>query len=257
VLSTLSSLTLSVFRDRISIIPLATCSSASLPLSWFFFLISHLNLPWFNLKPFTLVLSPQTFLKSPLQLSGCAPTGPCLSCTEVSSSGCSTQGEASPAQSRGAGSPPLPCWPCYFWCSLGYDCLSGLWRHVAGSSPASHLPIPSGPFRQGCFLSVHHSASIGSGAFHNSGAFQFENGLLWGTMSKAYHPDRWHQQLFPYPLMWLHHHGRPLHWSGSLLLLKPCWLSHISFLSSMCLSIASRRICSVIIPCTEVRLTGQ
>ena len=37
---------------------------------------------------------------------------------------------------------------------------------------------------------------------------------------------------------------------------KPCWLSHITSLSSMCLNIASRRICSMIFPGTEVRLTG-
>ena len=36
--------------------------------------------------------------------------GPCLSCTEDSTSGCSTPGEASAAQSRGAGAPPSPCW---------------------------------------------------------------------------------------------------------------------------------------------------
>jgi len=40
-------------------------------------------------------------------------------------------------------------------------------------------------------------------------------------------------------------------------LVKPCWLSQITFLSSMCLRISSKRICSVIFPGTEVSLTGQ
>ena len=43
--------------------------------------------------------------------SGCTQTGLCLSCMEDSTSGCSTPGEASPAQSRGVGSPPFTCWP--------------------------------------------------------------------------------------------------------------------------------------------------
>jgi len=40
-------------------------------------------------------------------------------------------------------------------------------------------------------------------------------------------------------------------------LVKPCWLLHVTSLSAVCLSIASRRICSTIFPGTEVRLTGQ
>jgi len=40
-------------------------------------------------------------------------------------------------------------------------------------------------------------------------------------------------------------------------LVKPCWLFHITFLSSECPSIAPRRICSTIFPGTKVRLTGQ
>jgi len=39
-------------------------------------------------------------------------------------------------------------------------------------------------------------------------------------------------------------------------LMEPCWFFHITSLSSMCLSIASRRICSVIFPSKEVRLAG-
>ncbi|KAK4827741.1 hypothetical protein QYF61_021202, partial [Mycteria americana] len=35
-------------------------------------------------------------------------------------------------------------------------------------------------------------------------------------------------------------------------LVKPCWLSRITSLPSMCLSIASRRICSMIFPGTEI-----
>jgi len=47
--------------------------------------------------------------------SGYAPTGLCLSCTEDSTSRCTTPCEVSPVQSRGAGSPPLTCWPWFFW----------------------------------------------------------------------------------------------------------------------------------------------
>jgi len=36
---------------------------------------------------------------------------------------------------------------------------------------------------------------------------------------------------------------------------KPCWLSHITSLFSMYLSIASRRICTMLFPGTEARLT--
>lgn len=42
--------------------------------------------------------------------SVCAPTGPCLSCTEDSTVGCSTPGKVSPAQSKRAGSPPTFLW---------------------------------------------------------------------------------------------------------------------------------------------------
>jgi len=43
----------------------------------------------------------------------------------------------------------------------------------------------------------------------------------------------------------------------NLPLVKPCWLSPFTSLSSMCLSIASRRICSMTFPGTEVRLMGR
>ena len=42
-----------------------------------------------------------------------------------------------------------------------------------------------------------------------------------------------------------------------LSLVKPCWLSQITSLSSMGLSLASAKICSMTFPGTEVRLTGQ
>jgi len=38
---------------------------------------------------------------------------------------------------------------------------------------------------------------------------------------------------------------------------KPCWLSHITSLSSMCLSVSSRSIYSMMFFSTEMRLTGQ
>ena len=38
-------------------------------------------------------------------------------------------------------------------------------------------------------------------------------------------------------------------------LVKPCWLSPVTSLLSMCLSVISRRICSIILPGTEMRLT--
>lgn len=48
-------------------------------------------------------------------------------------------------------------------------------------------------------------------------------------------------------------------WLGQagLALVKPCWLSLITSLSSMSLSIASRRIYYMTFAGTEVRLTGQ
>ena len=40
-------------------------------------------------------------------------------------------------------------------------------------------------------------------------------------------------------------------------LVKPWWFSSVTSLLSTCLSIASRRVCSMILPRTELRLTGQ
>lgn len=44
------------------------------------------------------------------------------------------------------------------------------------------------------------------------------------------------------------HHRMPLGWLNGLLLMKSCCLSHIASLSSICLSIASKRIYSMIFP---------
>ena len=79
-------------------------------------------------------------------LSGSAPTGSHLYCMEDSMSGRSTPGEASPMQSRKAGSPLLLCWPHFFWCSPGYGWLSGLWRHTASSYLACHPPVRPSSF---------------------------------------------------------------------------------------------------------------
>jgi len=78
----------------------------------------------------------------------------------------------------------------------------------------------------------------------------------WGRLHQRpyWSSDRWHQWLFPCPLAQLHHHRRPLGQSGRT------WWSHascpISPPSLLCCSIASSRICSMIFPRTEVRLTG-
>jgi len=52
----------------------------------------------------------------------------------------------------------------------GYSWLSGLWGHIAGSNPASHPPVPSSPFWQGCAQSCHPPACIDSWGCLNSGA---------------------------------------------------------------------------------------
>jgi len=59
--------------------------------------------------------------------------------------------------SRGAGSLPWTCWPCFFWCSPGYSLLSGLWGHIAGSCPACHPPVPPRPFWHSCVSITLHS----------------------------------------------------------------------------------------------------
>jgi len=87
--------------------------------------------------------------------AGCTPARPCPPCTEDSTPGCSTPGEVSPVQSRGAGSPTLPCWPHFFWCSPSYNWLSELQGHIAGSCPACHPLVPPSAFQQGCAPSLY------------------------------------------------------------------------------------------------------
>jgi len=82
-------------------------------------------------------------------------------------SGCSTPGEASPAQSRGAGSPPLPFWSRFFWHSPGYSWLSGLWGNVAWlMSSLLSTSIPKS-FWQGCAPSLYSPACTDSGDCHD------------------------------------------------------------------------------------------
>ena len=102
--------------------------------------------------------------------SGCSLTGPHLSCTEDFTPRHSMPGEVSPAQSRGAESPPSICWPCYFWCSPGYGWLSGLQGHIAGSCPAYHPPLPPRPFWQRCSPSLYPPACTTGRGCHNPGA---------------------------------------------------------------------------------------
>jgi len=85
-------------------------------------------------------------------------TGPCLSCTENSTSRHSTPGEASPAQSRGTRSPLSTCRPHISWYRPGYNWLSRLQEHIA-----SHPTVPSTLFQHSCIQSFHPSAFIGSG----------------------------------------------------------------------------------------------
>ena len=77
-------------------------------------------------------------------------TDPCLSCAEGSRAGCSSLGGVSPECSRGAESPPLFCWPCFFWCSPGYGWASGLRSHIIGSCQAFLPPVSPSPSPQGC-----------------------------------------------------------------------------------------------------------
>jgi len=58
--------------------------------------------------------------------SGSAVTSPCPSCTGDPRAGRRTPGGVSLQQSRGAESPPLPCWPQFVLCSPGYRWPSGL-----------------------------------------------------------------------------------------------------------------------------------
>ena len=57
---------------------------------------------------------------------------------------CSTPDGATQEQSRGGLSPPSPCWPLLFRCSLGYSWPSGLQVHPADYCLLYHLPgLPS------------------------------------------------------------------------------------------------------------------
>ena len=56
---------------------------------------------------------------------------------------------------------PCPADTLFFCCSPGYSRLSGLQRHIAGSSPACHPPVPSSPFQQDCAQSFHPAACSG------------------------------------------------------------------------------------------------
>ncbi|XP_075291658.1 solute carrier family 25 member 43 isoform X2 [Opisthocomus hoazin] len=81
-----------------------------------------------------------------------------------------------------------------------------------------------------------------------------ERRMLWGTMSKALQKSRETTSL-ALPLstdeVTLSQKAAGLV-RQDLHLVKPCWLCQITSLSSACLSIASRRICSMLFPSTEV-----
>lgn len=81
-------------------------------------------------------------------------------------------------------SPSSSCWACCFGCSLGYNCLSGLWVHTAGSCPASHTPTPSPSQTQQCYSqSLHPAACIDKGAYPNTAAAPctWPYGTSWGS----------------------------------------------------------------------------
>ena len=86
-----------------------------------------------------------------------------VSCTEDSASGCNTPGEVSPAQSRWAGPPPLPCWPRLFQCSPGCSRLSRLQGYIADMCPACHPPVPQVLFDRAvlCHFISHLVLTVG------------------------------------------------------------------------------------------------
>ena len=53
------------------------------------------------------------------------------------------------AQSRGAGSPPLTCWPHFFWCTPGCSWLSGLWVQHCWLMSSCHPPVSPKSFPAG------------------------------------------------------------------------------------------------------------
>lgn len=60
--------------------------------------------------------------------------------------------------------------------------------------------------------------------------------MLWGRRP-YWSSDRWHQCLFPCPLVQLCNHRRPLDWSGRTSFGEGCYFSYVT--SFTCLSIAS------------------
>ena len=84
----------------------------------------------------------------------------------------------------------------------------------------------------------------------------WRGGHYMGPCQRPYwSPDGWHQWFFPCPPTQLHLQGRLLCWSGRTC---PWWshtgLFHTTSISSTFQTIASRRICSLMFPDTEVRL---
>ena len=81
-----------------------------------------------------------------------------------------TQSGVSQEQSREREPPRLTCWPCFFWWSPGYGCLSRVQVHIARSCWASRQPVCSSPSPQGCSQSILHPACICAWDCPNSGA---------------------------------------------------------------------------------------
>ena len=147
-----SNLTLHVSRDGASSASLSNlCQYLTTIIVKSFFLMSNLHLLSFSLKQFPFVLSQQTLLKN-LSLLSCV----CV-CVYI---------YIYAYICTGAGSPPLPCWQCFFRCTPGYSWLSGLRGHIADS----HSPVPPGPFPQGCTPSLCPPAGTDSTACHDPGA---------------------------------------------------------------------------------------
>ena len=84
--------------------------------------------------------------------SGCAPAGLCLFCVLLRTPHLDAVFQLRSQQCRGL-----------FWCSLGYDWLSCLWRHIAGWCPACHPPVPLSSFCQDCAQFFHSPACVDHG----------------------------------------------------------------------------------------------
>ena len=130
--------------------------------------------------------------------SGPTPTAPCLSCAEGSRAGCLTPGEVTPEQSRGAESPLLTCWSCFFWCSPGYSWPSWLWAHTARSRWASHQPAPPSSSPRGCSQSILRPACTCAWEFPDpcAGSCIWPSWTSWGshmpTSQACQHPSGQH-----------------------------------------------------------------